>query len=71
VKSLLDSNEIKGEIVAAYVDSFRVIWIVICMLALVAFLLSLIFVKDISLDRELETKQGFRYKARASPRLGI
>lgn len=54
MKSLPDSNEIKGEIVAAYVDSFRVIWIVMCVLASVAFLLSLIFVKGISLDRELE-----------------
>jgi hypothetical protein len=71
VKSLPDSNEIKGEIVATYVDLFGVIWIVMCVLASVAFLLSLIFVKDISLDRELETEQGFRYGARASPRSGI
>jgi hypothetical protein len=71
VKSLPDNNGIKGDIVAAYVDSFRVIWIVMCALASVAFLLSLIFVKDISLDRKLETEQGFRYEARASPPSGI
>ncbi|KAH6692762.1 major facilitator superfamily domain-containing protein [Leptodontidium sp. MPI-SDFR-AT-0119] len=71
MKSLPDSNEIKGEIVATYVDSFKVIWIVMCVLASVTFLLSLIFVKDISLNRELETEQGFRYKARSSPRSGI
>jgi hypothetical protein len=41
-----------------------------CVLTSAALLLSLIFVKDISLDRELETEQGFRYKARTPPRSG-
>lgn len=66
VKSLPDDNEIKGEIIAAYVGSLRMIWIVMCVLASVAFVLSLIFVKDITLDRELETEQGFRYEASAA-----
>ena len=70
VKSLPDSK-LKGEIVAAYVDSFRMIWIAMCVLASVALILSLVFVKEISLDRELETEQGFKYKARASPRSDI
>jgi hypothetical protein len=60
VKALPDSNKFKGEIVTAYVDSFRVIWMVMCILASVALLLSLVLVKDISLDRKLETEQGFR-----------
>ncbi len=62
VKSLPDNNSIKGDIVAAYVDSLRMIWIVMCVLASVALLLSLIFVKEISLDREHETEQGFKYE---------
>lgn len=41
---------------AAYLDSLKIIWAVICGLALVAFVLSLVFVKDISLDREFETE---------------
>ncbi|KFY64367.1 hypothetical protein V496_03311 [Pseudogymnoascus sp. VKM F-4515 (FW-2607)] len=70
VKSLPDSK-LKAEIVAAYVDSFRMIWIAMCVLASVALILSLVFVKEISLDRELETEQGFKYEARASPRSDI
>jgi hypothetical protein len=49
VEALPDSNELKGDIVAAYVDSLRMMWIVMCLLASVALLLTLIFVKDISL----------------------
>lgn len=62
VKSLPDNNRMKGDIVGAYVESLRMVWIVMCVLAGVALLLSLIFVKHISLDREHETEQGFRYK---------
>ena len=70
VRSLPDSDIYKGVIVAAYVDSFRMIWIVMCALAAVALLLSLICVKDISLDRDLQTDQGFRYETKTPSRAG-
>jgi hypothetical protein len=67
VKSLPDNNKTKSDIVAAYVDSLRIIWMVMCVLASGALLLSFIFVKDISLDREHETEQGFRYEVNTPP----
>jgi hypothetical protein len=48
-------------VVTAYVDSLRVVWLVMCVIAGVAFTISVIFTKEISLDRDLETDQGFRY----------
>ncbi|OCK80468.1 MFS general substrate transporter [Lepidopterella palustris CBS 459.81] len=47
------------ELVKAYVDALRVLWVVMCALAGVAFLLSLVFARATGLDRELETEQGF------------
>lgn len=44
-----------------YTDSLRVIYIVMCALAGVAFLLSL-FIKHYDLNRALETEQGFMYE---------
>ena len=58
IKSLRD-QAIKQELVTAYVNSLRVIWEVMCALSGVMLLLSVTFTKDISLDRELETDQGF------------
>ncbi|TVY20686.1 Efflux pump FUS6 [Lachnellula arida] len=46
-------------VIKAYVDSLRMIWVVMCVLAGVAFLCSLIWVKEISLERDLETDQAF------------
>ncbi|TVY36443.1 Efflux pump [Lachnellula subtilissima] len=46
-------------VIKAYVDSLRMIWVVICVLAAIAFLCSLIWVKEISLERDLETDQAF------------
>ena len=34
-----------------------------CILARVAFIASLVWTREISLDRELETEQGFRYNS--------
>lgn len=64
IKALPD-DAIKQEIVIAYVDSLRVIWEVMCALSGVMFILSLVFTKDISLDRELETDQGWRHERKA------
>ncbi|KAF2760573.1 MFS general substrate transporter [Pseudovirgaria hyperparasitica] len=50
---------VKAELIVAYVDSLRTIWIVMAALAGLAFVLSAIFTKGKSLERELETDQGF------------
>ena len=55
----LPVTDVKQQLVTGYVDSLRVIWIVMCALCGVAFLLSLGFMKNISLERPLETDQGF------------
>lgn len=43
----------------AYADSLKVVWLVLCGLCAAALFLSF-FIEEISLDRELETEQGFR-----------
>jgi hypothetical protein len=67
MKQLPDS--VRGELVTAYVDSLRTIWIVMCALSAVAFVVSLTFTKNISLERALETDQAFIHdrKAAATP----
>lgn len=65
IKSLQD-QAIKQELVTAYVDSLRVIWEVMCALSSVMLILSVTFTKDISLDRELETDQGFIHDQKVS-----
>lgn len=60
LKAMPDS-EVKRAAITAYVDSLRFIWIVMCALAGLTFILSLIFTKDISLDRVHETEQSFRH----------
>lgn len=55
----LPNNDTKQQLVTAYIDSLKVIWIVMCALCGVAFLLSLAFTENISLERPLETDQGF------------
>lgn len=49
----------------AYVDANKMIWIVICALAGVAFLVSLL-TEDLSLDRMLETEQGYKNKQKTA-----
>lgn len=58
IKKLRDTN-LQQQLVMAYVDSLKAIWIVICVLCGVAFLLNLAFTKNISLERPLETDQAF------------
>jgi hypothetical protein len=40
------------------------VWIVMCIFAGVIFVASLIWIGEISLTREIETEQGFRYDGR-------
>ncbi|KAI9701069.1 MAG: hypothetical protein M1836_001738 [Candelina mexicana] len=50
----------KAEIIQAYVGALRTVWIVMCALAAFTLFLSCVFTQGLSLDRELETDQGFR-----------
>ncbi len=51
----------KETVVHAYVESLRMVWILMCVFAGLMFIASVIWIKEISLERELETEQGFRY----------
>lgn len=52
----------KSQLKLAYVDAARYIWIFCCALAGVAFVASL-WTKALPLDREHETKQGYKHTA--------
>lgn len=54
-------DALKKEMVEAYTDSLRFVWVAMCALAGVAMILSFAFTKVISLERQLETEQGFVY----------
>ncbi|KAJ8066849.1 hypothetical protein OCU04_004231 [Sclerotinia nivalis] len=54
-------GEMKQVVIGAYVESLKMVWIVMCALAGLAFVTSLIFTKEIAMSRELETDQGFDY----------
>lgn len=49
----------KRDLISSYVDALRTVWIIMCIMAGVAFMLSIAFTAHYSLDRELETEQGF------------
>lgn len=49
-------------VVTAYVESLRMVWIVMTIFAGVIFIASLIWIKEISLTRDVETEQGFIYE---------
>jgi hypothetical protein len=53
-------------VIRAYVESLRMVWIVMCIFAGVIFVASLIWIDEISLTREIETEQGFMYDGRKS-----
>ncbi|KAI9649271.1 hypothetical protein NHQ30_001841 [Ciborinia camelliae] len=54
-------GEMKQVVIGAYVESLRMVWIVMCALSGLAFVTSLVFTKEIDMSRELETDQGFDY----------
>ncbi|RDL36552.1 MFS general substrate transporter [Venustampulla echinocandica] len=49
----------KAVAVAAYIKSLQMVWAVMCVLAAIALGCSLLWIDEISLERELETDQGF------------
>jgi len=61
-----EEGVMKEVVVKAYVESLRFVWFIMCVLAAVAFLASVFWTKEISLERELETEQGFRYDNKKS-----
>ncbi|KAH8799927.1 major facilitator superfamily domain-containing protein [Hyaloscypha sp. PMI_1271] len=50
----------KTQLIQAYADSIKVIWVTMCGLAAVA-MLTCFFVKEYSMDIQLETDQGFKH----------
>jgi MFS family permease len=54
VKNMMETGQdlVRMQLVGIYVDSLRVIWIVMCVLAGISLVGSLIFTKEISLKRE-------------------
>lgn len=63
-----EQGVMKAAVLNAYVDGLRAMHIVMTVLGLVAFVCSLIWIKEISLDRELETQQGFIHDAKKAPK---
>lgn len=66
VKAWSDIREegvMKEAVIQVYIKSLRIVWCVMCVLARAAFIASLVWTREISLDRELETEQGFRYNS--------
>jgi hypothetical protein len=53
----------KRELVQAYADSLRIVWAVMCVLSGIA-LLGSFWVRPVSLDRKLNTKQGLQQEER-------
>lgn len=51
-------------VVQAYVESLRMVWIIMCVLAGLMFVASMLWIQEIGLRSELETEQGFRYEKR-------
>jgi MFS family permease len=64
VKAWSDIGEeglMKEAVIMVYVESLQIVWCVMCALAGGASIASLVWTREISLERELETEQGFRY----------
>jgi MFS family permease len=60
IKAMPEGLE-KTALVQSYADGLKVVWIVMCCLSGVA-LISSLWTQHFSLDRELETEQGFKYQ---------
>jgi hypothetical protein len=64
VKAWSDIGEegvMKEVVIKAYIESLRMVWCIMCLLAGAAFIASLVWTREISLERKLQTEQGFRY----------
>ena len=63
VLKTMNKGVVRDELAVAYADSLKVVWATMCGLAAVA-MVSSVFVKGYSLEREMETEQGFVHTAR-------
>ena len=54
-----EEGAMKEVVIKAYVESLRFVWFIMCVLAAVALMASIFWTEEISLERELETDQGF------------
>lgn len=54
-----DEGVMKTAVIKTYIESLRFVWITMCVLAAVAFMASVVWTQELSLERELETEQGF------------
>lgn len=61
LKEMTDPKQaqMRQEIITAYCDSLRTLWIVMCALAGLALIVGVVFTKAKTLERKLETEQGF------------
>lgn len=65
IKNMTASEDVaKTHLIEAYVDSLRVLWIVMCAFAGCSLTVAVLWVKAYSLERELETDQGFKHGVR-------
>jgi hypothetical protein len=55
-------GEMKKFVIGAYVESLRMVWVVMCVLAGLMFMCSVLWIKELGLHTGLETDQGFRFK---------
>ncbi|MCJ1402248.1 hypothetical protein MMC11_005468 [Xylographa trunciseda] len=65
IRAMSDDLPQKAQLVQAYADSLKTIWMVMCALSAVA-LLSSVFVKGYTLDVEHETEQHFEQRKKAA-----
>lgn len=52
-------GQARADLVQSYVDALRTVWVIMTIMAGIAFMLSIAFTSHYSLDRQLETEQGF------------
>lgn len=64
IKAMPDDSNEKHLLIAAYANSLKVVWAVMAALAFIALLLSTA-TQGLSLNRELETEQGFIHEAQS------
>lgn len=60
---LMPDGQAKADLIQSYADSLKTVWIVMCAVSALALATSF-WIKHFSLDRALETDQGFREKRR-------
>ncbi|KAI9680156.1 MAG: hypothetical protein M1829_001393 [Trizodia sp. TS-e1964] len=65
IQTMAEDLPQRTELITAYADSLRVVWAVMCGLCGVALFASM-FTRSYSLDRELNTEQGFQHKPKVA-----